>query len=343
MTALTVTPRADLRSCPTTGNPRIGLALGGGGARGVAHIHILEALDELGIAIHKIAGTSIGAIYGAAYASGLSAKLIRTHTEEVLSDRVDLARQLFAARAAPSSRWLSLVPIRTSLLDPIALLDVLLPRQVARDFADLQIPLDVVATDFYGQEQVVFSRGPLRPAVAGSMALPALFAPVTIDGKALVDGGLVNPLPFDLLAGETDFTIAVDVSGSRALNAGGQPSALDVLLASSQIFQRAIVREKLRAAQPDIYIDCPVDKFTLLDFHRYKEILEISAPIKEQVKRQLDLLLSSQTVEHEAPETESALTPSEPTPVKQRRGVRSLAKAKALLPRPRNRKSKHKN
>ena len=77
----------------------------------------------------------------------------------------------------------------------------MLPSKVARDFADLQIPLKVVATDFYAQEQVVVERGPLRTAVAASMALPALFTPVTIDGRLLMDGGLVNPLPFDVLDG----------------------------------------------------------------------------------------------------------------------------------------------
>jgi NTE family protein len=346
MTVLTIPSRAERPRKALSATPRIGLALGGGGARGIAHLHILEAIDELGLKVHRLAGTSIGAIYGAAYGSGLPAKLLRAHTEEVLGGRLDLMRQLFAARAQPSRHWLNLLPIRSALLDPLALLDILLPSKVARDFADLKIPLDVVATDFYGQEQAVFNSGALRPAVAGSMALPALFAPVTVDGIALVDGGLVNPLPFDLIAGDCDLTIAIDVSGSRALKANGQPTALDVLLASSQIFQRTIVREKLRATRPDIYIDCPVDKFTLLDFHKFKEILEISAPIKDQLKRQLDLVLSSQTVELlPAPDLADVAPDVAPSNDTRRNraaksAAKSLAKAKALLPRPGKGKAK---
>jgi NTE family protein len=318
--------------------PRIGLALGGGGARGLAHILVLEALDELGLVPHRIAGTSIGAIYGAAYASGLPAKLVRAHTEEVLGDRVDLARQIFASRSAPVSKWLSVLPIRTSLLDPVRLLDVLLPSKVARDFSTLKIPLQVVATDFYAQEQAVFSSGPLRPAVAASMALPAIFTPVQVNGRALVDGGLVNPLPFDLVTDDTDITIAIDVSGAPSQNGNGQPGAVEVLLASSQIFQRSIVREKLKSTRPDIYIDCPVDQFTVLDFHRFKEILEASAPVKDQLKRQLELVLTSHTAELEMLEAQVPEPVSGSSPRK--RAAASLARAKAMLPTSRRSKRK---
>jgi NTE family protein len=276
---------------------RIGLALGGGGARGLAHILVLEALDELGVKPAAIVGTSIGAIYGAAYASGLTATYIRTHTDEVLGQRFDLLRQLFAARAEPVSRFLNLLPIRTALLDPLALMDLLLPGRVARDFGQLQIPLAVVATDFYAQAPAVISSGALRPAVAASMALPALFSPVAVEGRTLVDGGLVNPLPFDLLTG-VDVTIAVDVSGAtRQVDETAKPSAVDILMSASQIFQHTIVQEKLRAVRPDVYLQCPVGDFTVLDFHRYKDVLAAAAPVKDDLKRQLGLVLASEVGE----------------------------------------------
>ena len=103
------------------------------------------------------------------------------------------------------------------------------------------------------------------------MALPALFTPVTLDGRLLMDGGLVNPLPFDVLDGEADITVAIDVSGA-SIGPGKrpQPSAFAALMSSSQILQRSIVREKLKAQQPDIYIDVEVDEFYVLDFHRFK-------------------------------------------------------------------------
>ncbi|KAB2919112.1 MAG: patatin-like phospholipase family protein [Hyphomicrobiaceae bacterium] len=278
--------------------PSIALALGGGGARGLAHILMLEVFDELGLRPKVIAGTSIGAIFGAAYASGLSARLIRAHVEETLSKRLDIARLLFSARAEPILRILNVLPVRAALLKPELLLDLVLPSRIARDFAHLEIPLRVVATDFYAQEQVVIGHGPLRLAVAASMALPALFTPVTLGGQVLMDGGLVNPLPFDVVREEADITVAIDVSGA-SMGPGKrlQPTAFAALMSSSQILQRSIVREKLKAQQPDIYIDVEVDEFHVLEFHRFEKILKAATSAKEQLRRQLTRVLASQTAE----------------------------------------------
>ena len=275
--------------------PSIALALGGGGARGLAHILMLEVLDDLGLRPTVIAGTSIGAIFGAAYASGLSARLIRAHTEEVLGQRYSFAQALLAARAEPVLKLLNFLPVRSSLLSPELLLDQMLPSKVAKDFAGLVIPFKAVATDFYAQEQVVIDSGDLRSAVAASIALPALFSGVMRENRLLMDGGLVNPLPFDVLEAAADITVAVDVTGAT----GGprkrlQPSPLAALVSSSQILQRSIVREKLKASQPDIYIDVDVDKFHVLEFHRFKEVLGAAQPAKEQLQRQLERVLASE-------------------------------------------------
>lgn len=304
-------------------HPSIALALGGGGARGLAHILMLEALDEMGIKPRLIVGTSIGAIFGAVYASGLSAKLIRAHTEEVLSQRLSFAQYLLAARSEPVEKLLNILPIRTSLLNPKALLEQVLPARFPQDFAGLAIPFKAVATDFYGQEQVVIDQGDLRSAVAASIALPALFSGVERDNSLLMDGGLVNPLPFDLLEGAADITVAVDVTG--ACSGPGkrlQPSALAALVSSSQILQRSIVREKLKAAQPDVYIDVDVDKFHVLEFHRFKEVLVAAQPAKEQLQRQLQRVLTSQTVDAVA--TGAGDAPIETPPKPRLAGLRSL-------------------
>jgi NTE family protein len=278
--------------------PSIALALGGGGARGLAHILMLEVFDELGLKPKVIAGTSIGALFGAAYASGLSARLIRAHTEEVLGQRLGLTRYLLSARSDPVQRLLNFFPIRSALLKPELLLDLILPSKVVRDFAQLGIPLKIVATDFYAREQIIIGQGDLRSAIAGSMALPALFTPVSRDGRLLMDGGLVNPLPFDVLNGEADITVAIDVSGDAPGNGDqGLPSAFSALVTSSQILQRSIVREKLKAQQPDIYIDVEVDEFHVLEFHRFRQVMTAAGGAKEQLKRQLERVLASQTVE----------------------------------------------
>lgn len=281
------------------GLPRIGLALGGGGARGLAHILMLEVFDELGIRPTIIAGTSIGALYGAAYASGLTAKEIRVLTETSLGSRLDLLRLLLAARAEPMLKLLRFLPVRHALLNPETVLGALLPRNFPAEFHELYIPLQLVATDYYAQEAVVMSGGPLRSAMAASIALPAVFSPVMRDARVLMDGGLVNPLPFDILRGEADVIVAIDVSGASS-EAGhrGQPSAFSALINASQILQRTIVREKLKAQQPDVYVDVDeVDAFGILDFHRFGQILEAAKPAQDKLRRQLTRILTSQPAE----------------------------------------------
>lgn len=295
------------------GAPTIGLALGGGGARGLAHLLVLEAFDELGLKPAAIAGTSIGAVFGAAYASGLTAAEIRAETEDALTARFSLLRDLFAARAPRLTQVWNLFTVRSALLDPAALLEMILPERIADDFAGLEIPLSVVATDFYNQEPVVLSSGPLRPAVAASMALPAIFQPVIHEGRALIDGGLVNPLPYDLLTGTTDIVVAVDVSGAPTpAKDRSHPTATEALLASPFIFERTIIREKLKSQQPDIYVEGGTSRFLVLDFLRFGEILAAAAPAKDRLKAQLEHVLGAQTLDVlEAPPAREALPPPE--------------------------------
>lgn len=277
--------------------PSIALALGGGGARGLAHIHVLEVMDELGLTPTVIAGTSIGALFGAAYASGMSGVEIRAYALEALGRRFDLARQLFAARSTPVQKLLRFVPLRSALLDPEMALDVLLPRRVAYNFQELRIPLKVVATDLGRREAVVLETGLLRQAIAASIAIPVLFSPVRMGERTLVDGGLVNPLPFELVIGAADITVAVDVSGAAGIaELGARPTAIEVGAQALQIMEKSITREKLRAIRPDIYIDVDVDRFGALEFWKPAEILAASEPIRDQLRRQLVRVLGSETL-----------------------------------------------
>jgi len=252
MAKKTVSPISAMEKNTLRGRqPTIALALGGGGARGLAHILILEALDEMGLRPKSIAGVSIGAIFGAAYASGLSGKEIRAHASEVLKKRFDLVRDLFAARVRAERRIWNPLSIGSALLAPNMLLDIILPTCIAQDFAQLDIPLKIVASDFYTQEPAIFSSGPLRHAIAASIALPVIFEPVVAKGRVLIDGGLVNPLPFDIIAGEADLTIAIDVSGAPLPRAGREkPKAWEALFASSFIFEHTIIKESCARGNP---------------------------------------------------------------------------------------------
>lgn len=278
-------------------HPTVALALGGGGARGLAHIPMLEALDELGIRPKVIAGTSIGAIIGAAYASGIPAREIRAHAEEALTVRFNLVRELFAARARKLPTLRSVFTPRAALLNPDALLDIVLPPHVARDFSDLVIPLKVVASDFYGLDVRVFQDGPLRRAVAASMCLPAVFEPVMIDGRAYIDGGLTNPLPYDLVMDDADLTIAIDVCGAPIPSAHrAHPSVIEALMGSAYVFEHSIVREKLKLSQPDIYIEAGTQHFQMFDLFKVKEICAAALPAKERLKTQLGRMLDARTL-----------------------------------------------
>lgn len=315
-----VTQKSDQGPQVPARRPRIGLALGGGGARGLAHIPALEAFDELGLKPDIIAGTSIGAIIGAAYASGLTGHQIRAHTQEVLTQRLSLVRELFNARSQAVSKVLGFFNARSALLDPHALLDIVMPKRTARDFADLQIPLKIVATGFYEQEAVVFSSGPLKRAVAASIALPVVFEPIVIDGVAMIDGGLSNPLPFDLITPDADIIVAVDVTGAPVPAPGrNHPSAFEVLFSSPFIFERTIVHEKLKSSRPDILIEGGTSHFQTLDFLKVEEILGAAEPVKEKLKAQLQRILASETLPVLEADAQPAALPPPDAPAKKRK------------------------
>jgi NTE family protein len=279
---------------PGPQKPSIALALGGGGARGLAHILVLEVLDELKLRPCMITGTSIGALIGAGYALGLPGYRLRAIMQEALGNRFDLVRQLFAARSEPVQHLLRLLPVRKSLLDPQTLLQRLVPELDGRTFADLVVPLKIVATDLAAHETVVIEDGSLSRAVAASIAIPLVFTPVQDGARLLVDGGLVNPLPFDLIEGAADITIAIDVSGaSQAAAMSRHPAAIEILMRSIQIMEKSITLQKLAYRRPDLYLDVELDQFGALEFWRADEIMTAAEPIKDKLRRHLERLISS--------------------------------------------------
>lgn len=275
----------------------IGLALGGGAARGLAHVLMLEALDEMGLTPVAIAGTSMGSIVGASYAAGLSGAQIRAHFEQLFDSRSALFKRL--QERWPGSLFKLWNPLTPALIDGETLFQIMLPDAVPQTFEELKIPLAIVATDFYSQDEVVLRRGRLIPAVAASSALPSLITPVEIDGRVLIDGGFVNPTPFDLLRAEAAITIGVDVTGApqpRTEGKGGGklPGSLDTWVGAMQITFRSIVREKLRNNAPDIMIRPNVGGFGALDFYKFREIFAASEPAKDELKRALETVLKAQ-------------------------------------------------
>lgn len=228
------------------GRKKVGLALGGGAARGLAHIGVLEVLQKEGIPIDMIAGTSAGALVGAMYAQGKNADLIK---EEALS--IDRRRIV---------GLLDLTIPRSGLIEGRRL-NNFLRKTVGGDikFSDLKIPLSVVATDIITGEEVVIKEGPVLEAVRASIAIPIVFTIAKHKGRYLVDGGLVNPVPVKVLREMgADLVIAVNVipdpverahyMGSEPTKARKEPDIFHVITQSIYIATYNLVKTALKDA-----------------------------------------------------------------------------------------------
>ncbi len=267
-----------------------GLSLGGGGARGLAHIPILEACDELGVKPGIISGCSIGALAGAAYASGLTGRALRDYCAAMFASRTQAVKSIL--QRWNGSLWDYWNPLTPSLINCVKLIETVMPEGTARTFAELRIPLVVVTTDFYAQKAHVIEEGDLIPAIAASAALPALFKPVEIGGRFLIDGGFVNPLPCDLLIRRARLVAAIDVTGGPVEDRDKPPGSMETMIGSTQIALQTIIAEKLKTARPEILISPDVARFRVLDFLKAEEIWAAAEPAKDAFKRALDARFS---------------------------------------------------
>lgn len=272
--------------------PTIGIALGAGGANGLTHILMLEALDEMGITPHRISGSSIGAIIGALYASGMSGIQIRKHVEQfIISPDEKLFEELVNKDAL---RWIEFIEIELGqggLLNSEGFISYLYGALKHDTFEELKIPLRTVAADLWNRQQVVFDSGALLPAIKASMALPGVFEPVLFNDKVLVDGGIVNPVPYDLLTADCDIVIGIDVIGERSRPDTSIPTYFETIFNSVKVMQHAIMTEKLQYNKPAIYMAPRIVDIRALEFYRAEQIFAQAQPAKEELKRQLAKLL----------------------------------------------------
>lgn len=275
-------------------NKTIGLALGGGGARGIAHIVVLEAFDELGLKPAMISGTSIGAIMGAAYASGMSGKEIRERAVDFYSQRRAVLAKLWRARPVQFTDLIRGRFLQTQF-DPEVVLNSFVPgvENLPETFEELKIPLKVVACDFYGWSETLLDSGPLRPAIAASIAIPSVFKPMLVHGRMQIDGGAFNPLPYDHVA-DNDLVVASDVAGGPVGEPDHYPSLLEVVVGAAQVSMQAIMAEKMKWHQPDILVQPDTNGVFVLDFFKTKQILENNEPVKDDFKRRLALAMEAE-------------------------------------------------
>jgi NTE family protein len=171
---------------------KVGLSLSGGGARGISHLGILKALEELGVSIHCVSGTSVGAIIGALYAAG--------NSPEKILDIIITTHFFRSMRPAWSLK---------GLLSMDSLHPVLLKHFPENDFRSLSIPLTVAATDIQKGKSTYFTDGKLVPALMASSCVPAMFHPVVLNGSMYVDGGIMDNLPSSCIRNQCDFLIGL--------------------------------------------------------------------------------------------------------------------------------------
>ncbi len=261
---------------------RFGLALGGGGARGLCHMEFLQVLDEMGVKPTLISGTSIGSIIGAFYAAGMSASQIKDLYQSIglkeMTHMIDF----------------SLFPM-SGMVKGEGVTDFLNEHLPVKWFEDLPIQLKIVATDFWKREEVVFEKGEIIPAVRASISIPGVFQPIKINSRILVDGGIVNPLPMSIIRDECDILIAIDVSGSSEPPARSpSPTMFNTIMTSFQIMENKINYLERQRLNPEIYLKPALKNFQILDFHHEKEIIEsVSGDIAAFRKELAELLKRS--------------------------------------------------
>jgi NTE family protein len=272
----------------------IGLALGGGGVRGLAHALVLEALDEMDCRPCVIAGTSMGAIMGALYACGVPGKTIRENIEKSIISKEHTWRDILKKRSdlLKLARTVAFERGPGGAFKPDRFLNMLLAAVHKTTFDELDIPLHVIATDYWSGEEVILKTGELLPALKASMAIPGVFAPVCIGDRVLLDGGLVDLVPYEHVLGKCDISIAVNVNGVRMPGRSDIPRVWESVFGSFQLMQEATLAERMKRSKPDIYVNPEILDIPMLAFGYAARVLRQSAPAVKQMKTTLAEILA---------------------------------------------------
>ena len=263
---------------------RLGLVLSGGGASGVGHIPVLEALDDLQVTPTVIAGTSIGAMIGAMFGAGLSGSAIRDHFLYMGSRPAAKMWKIAMQGALGINRGLVAV-------DAEAFTDAFMPAAVPKRFEDLTIPLTTVAVDFHARKAVGVSSGPLYPAIAASIAIPGVFKPVRMQDRVYVDGGIIANMPLDFLP-EVDVTLAVDVFPDPPSDSLTMPSQIEAAMGSFRTMMATQVAASIDRKPPDILIRPNIVSHGLLTLWKIEDVLAGAEGARAEARTALERALN---------------------------------------------------
>lgn len=263
----------------------LGLALGGGGARGAAHIGVLKVLHEAGIPIDRIAGTSAGAVVGVMYAATLDPEWIENRFREFIasdvfkslgterinsySNQQSVFNQI--ARKVKDQVVLAMSLHRSSLIhrDRLkAALEFLIPVQ---SFDELKIPVSIVVTDLTSLSPVIYQEGDVIGAAVRSSTIPGFVEPTEENGSLLVDGSVSIPMPTSLLKNKTDLVVGVDIR-RRGLGTLEEKNIYEIMMRADQSTYQNLIKENCQMA--DILIEPDVKSFLWSQFEKFDEFLE---------------------------------------------------------------------
>jgi len=256
---------------------KVGLALGSGGARGLTHLGVIKALIEAGVKVEFVAGSSVGALVGAFLAAGKLDRLVTFASSLTLKESLKMADVMF-----PTSGLIEGKKIEQFLRTNLGTVSI----------ENLGVPFACVATNYYTGQEVVITKGDLVTAVRASISIPGVFKPVPVDGMLLVDGGVVNPLPVQVVRElGAEYIVAVDICPEiakkmtiqRSVTDAGQvqergrggevklPNIFEIIMGSITIMESQIVDMRMKTESPDLIVKPDVEDIGTYDFHRYRE------------------------------------------------------------------------
>lgn len=261
-------------------NPRIGLALSAGGAKGVAFIPFLAALEDMGVRPSVVIGSSAGALFGGLYAAGVSpSKMIETMES--------LGRLPQLQAYDPQLRGGSLLKGQKAHEFIRRILPV-------HTFDETRIPFRAVAVDFWRREEVVIKEGNLADAIRASISIPGIFSPFVMNDRVLIDGGIMNALPYDRIQNECDFVIALHLSeDDQPEHPTDLPQFSQMVVGTLRIMRERIVAVKQEYNPPDYYRRIGIAKVGMLDFGRWREtvaaardeVVDFAADLPEALRK----------------------------------------------------------
>ncbi len=254
---------------------RTGLALGGGGVYGAAHIAYLEVFEDFGILPYVMSGTSSGAVIAALFAGGLCTKEIIDFLDDALVSKRSIFQRFMVMRKTRSIEAFA----RQFLLNALP----------CKTFEELRMPVKIVAADFHTFKEKVFEKGDLLKALMCSIALPKVMDPQQADGAYYIDGGAVNIVPFDVIRDDCDTLIAIDVSNFSVKNL--KPTAKNAARAAFAATHRALMEQRMKNCPVELFERSYLGHTAALEFNRFKDIYMLAQAKKPAFAQKLKMII----------------------------------------------------